>query len=290
MRNFKILLLALATTVVFCANAQESRKSVLGVEKITYSSSFSSSDAALVRNQIIDAINKTGRVLVVDRGSSARSALNTNSLLSVNLDQITTSKEIFVNYVYVKGSDGKSKKVEDGRHPYFAATITYTVRITDCQTGAVQAQETYDMSVGGYNLEKRRSLFPSEDAAREHLIHNCINQDEFTILILNTFKLHGKILQIDQVKGQKAKSVIINLGSSDGVSAKQRLEVYKEVLVAGEVSGKIMGEVEVVEVLGNSRCRCKVKSGGNEIQQVISAGGGLTVVSKNVEKGYWGVR
>ena len=64
MKTIKSLLLAFAVMCVSVANAQELKKTVLGIENFTYSSSFSEADVEMVRNQIVNAIQKTGRVIV----------------------------------------------------------------------------------------------------------------------------------------------------------------------------------------------------------------------------------
>ena len=40
------------------------------------------------------------------------------------------------------------------------------------------------------------------------------------------------------------------MGSDDGVEVKQILEVYKEFDLAGEISKKLIGEAEIVEIFG----------------------------------------
>lgn len=312
MKVFKCIVLAAAALFASVANAQELKKTVLGVEGFTYSSSFSEADVELVRNQIVNAIQNTNRVIVVDRNSSTNRALaaeserrkmesamdantvadmtslNANSILTVHLDQLAVTQEVYEDKETVKGSDGKYKTVVKGRYPYFKAAITYTVKITDCENGAVQAQESFSYSVGRFNSSEKKPQFDNSQDAHQAIVRNCVDQDKFTILILNTFKAQGKILQIDEGDAKKAKTVYVSLGTEDGVEKKQVLEVFKEIDIAGEMSKKLIGEVEVVEVLGASRCLCKVKKGGDVIQQVMSAGGNLPVQSRNVKEKFFG--
>ena len=79
MKTIKSLLFAFAVMCVSVANAQELKKTVLGIEDFTYSSSFSKADVEMVRNQIVNAIQKTGRVIVADHNSSTDRALNAES-------------------------------------------------------------------------------------------------------------------------------------------------------------------------------------------------------------------
>lgn len=312
MKTVKSLLLAFAVMCVSVANAHELKKKVLGIENFTYSSSFSEADVEMVRNQIVNAIQKTGRVIVADHNSSTNralnaeserrkqesamdantvadmSTLNANSILTVHLDQLSVTREIYEDTESVKGSDGEYKTVVKGRYPYYRATITYTVKITDCENGAVQAQETYSYYSGSYSTYYHKATYDSPKDARKGIMNSCVDQNAFTILILNTFKAQGKILQIDEGDAKKAKTVYVSLGSDDGVEKKQVLEVYKELDIAGEISKKLIGEVEVVEVLGASRCLAKVKKGGDVILQVMAAGGNLPVQTRDVKARFWG--
>lgn len=307
MKTIKSLLLAFAVMCVSVANAQELKKTVLGIENFTYSTSFSEADVEMVRNQIVNAIQKTGRVIVADHNSSTNralnaeserrkqesamdantvadmSTLNANSILTVHLDQLSVTREIYEDKETVKGSDGKYQTVVKGRYPYYMAVITYTVKITDCENGAVQGQETYSFSSGSYNIYDHKADYDTPEDAHKGIMNRCVNQDAFTILILNTFKAQGKILQIDEGDAKKAKTVYLSLGSDDGIKKKQVLEVYKELDIAGEISKKLIGEVEVVEVLG-----AKVKKGGDVIQQVMAAGGNLPVQTRDVKSKFWG--
>lgn len=312
MKTMKSLLLAFAVLCVSAANAQELKKNVLGIEEFTYSSSFTKDDVEKVRNQIVNAIQKTGRVIVADHNSSTNralnaeserrkqesamdantvadmSTLNANSILTVHLDQLVITRETYEEKDLVKGSDGKYRTVVKKEHPYYKAAITYTVKITDCETGAVQGQETYSYSSGSYSVLDGGANYSTQQEAHEGIMKRCVDQDAFTILILNTFKAQGKILQIDEGDAKKAKTVYVSLGSDDGIKKKQVLEVYKEFDIAGEISRKLIGEVEVQEILGTSRCLAKVKKGGDVIQQVMAAGGNLPVMTRNVKAKFWG--
>lgn len=313
MKRIKCLLLVILAIASVSVNAQELKKKVLAIGDFTYSSSyFSREDATLVRNQIIKAVQSTGRVIVVDHNSSTQReldaeserrkqesamdantvadmvSLNSNSILTVNLAQISVTKEIYEDVEYVKGSDGKTQKKVKGRYPYLKGVFTYSVKITDCETGMVQAQQDFTVTGGGIDYQTFVSHYKTGEEVCEAIMRNCVRGDEFKVLILNTFKPEGKILQIDEVAGKKAKTVYVSLGADDGVEIKQILEVYKEFDLAGEVSKKLIGEAEIVEIFGPSRCLVKVKEGGQEIQQVMSSGGKLIVQTRDVKLKFFG--
>ena len=313
MKLIKSLLLVIFAIASVSANAQELKKKVLAVGDFTYSrSSFSSEDASLVRNQIIKAVQNTGRVIVVDQSSSAQSelyaegerrkqesamdanevadmiSLNSNSILTVNLDQLSVTKETYEDVEYYKDSEGKTRKRVKGRYPYLQGVFTYTVKITDCEKGMVQAQRTFTISDGGVQGETFQSKYKTADEVREALVRKCVNEDEFKVLILNTFKPEGKILQVNEGTPKKAKTVYVSLGSDDGIEVKQILEVYKEIDIAGEISKRLIGEAEIIEIMGPSRCLIKIKNGGEEVQQVLSSGGVLIVQTRDVKLKFFG--
>ena len=312
MKRIKCLLLVILAIASVSVNAQELKKKVLAVGDFTYSSNFSKEDASLVRNQIIKAVQNTGRVIVVDHSSSTQKeldaeserrkqesamdanavadmvSLNSNSILTANLAQISVTKEIYEDVEYVKGSDGKTHKRVKGRYPYLRGVFTYTVKITDCETGMVQAQQDFTVTGGGIDHQTFVSQYKTGEEVCDALLRKSVSGDEFKVLILNTFKPEGKILQIDEVAGKKAKTAYVSLGSDDGVEVKQILEVYKVFDLAGEVSKKLIGEAEIDEIFGPSRCLVKIKEGGQEIQQVMSSGGALVVQTRDVKLKFMG--
>jgi hypothetical protein len=313
MKLIKSLLLVIFAIASVSANAQELKKKVLAVGDFTYSrSSFTSEDASLVRNQIIKAVQNTGRVIVVDQSSSTQSelyaegerrkqesamdanevadmiSLNSNSILAVNLDQLSVTKETYEDVEYYKDSEGKTRKRVKGRYPYLLGVFTYTVKITDCETGMVQAQRTFSITDGGVQGETFQSKYKTADEVREALVRKCVNEDEFKVLILNTFKPEGKILQVNEGTPKKAKTVYVSLGSDDGIEVKQILEVYKEIDIAGEISKRLIGEAEIIEIMGPSRCLIKIKNCGEEVQQVLSSGGVLIVQTRDVKLKFFG--
>lgn len=311
MKIFKYLTLALTVVMAMSANSQELKKTVLGIEDFTYSSDFSPAEVEQIRNNIISAIRNTNRVIVLDHSKSTNRALaneserrkqesamdantvadmgtlNANSLMTIHLDNINTTKEIYEEYEYKKVGD-KNQKVVKGRYPYYKGSIAYTVKITDCETGAVQNQQNFSHTVGNYSTFAHKADYDSWNDARAGIVNKCVNQDEFTILILNTFKAAGKILQMEEGNEKKAKTVYVSLGSEDGVTKKQVLEVYKEVDIAGEKSQKLIGEVEIYEIMGPNRSLAKVKKGGDAIAQCLSSGTNMPVKTRDVKMKVFG--
>ena len=283
MKNIKCILAAIAAFISFCGvNAQSSGKAVLGIEEFSYDSSFSETDVEVFRNRLIKAIQRTGRVIVIDYLTATDEALTAGSTLTASLNRLDITREMYEDKETRKVGD-KYQTVIKGRYPYLKATVNYTIKIIDSNDGNVLNQEDYTISKGSYKTYDRKSEFANWEEAHNAIIDQCINQDDISVLILNTFKVQGRILQIDKSDAKKAKTVFISLGADDGIKTRQILEVYKEFDIAGEISQMLVGEVEILEILGTKRCLAKVRKGGDEILKVLNSNGSLPVCTRDVE-------
>lgn len=117
----------------------------------------------------------------------------------------------------------------------------------------------------------------SEEAILKTLDYVKLSMDDF---VDEYFKIEGTIVQIEEVKNKKAKTVYIDLGKTKGVLESQKFLVYAEVDIAGEISRKEIGQLNVKEVLSAGRSLCKVTKGGEEIFRLNQEGTKLIVVSR----------
>ena len=69
MKLIKYLLVVIFAITNLSVDAEELKKKVLAIGDFTYSKSFTKEDVSLVRNQIVKAVQNTGRVIVVDHNS-----------------------------------------------------------------------------------------------------------------------------------------------------------------------------------------------------------------------------
>lgn len=275
----KLFLLAFAAVGILAASAQQN-KPVLTVEKFT--GDGDSRAITQLRNKVIAAIQEAGRVNVVDVTNAAQlkaeeerrkseSAMNdagrvgemntlmSNCILKGNLDSFTITES------KTRTKDGKIIVSYTGK-------CNFTLTIINAADGTVIKQQTFD-NLGTGNTE-------SEAGA------SCLDVKKSPIkrFINNAFAVGGKIVAIDEEQKGKAKTVYIDLGSADGLNKGQKLLVFKEVNIAGEVSKKIIGEIQVKEVMSAGRSLCEVKKGGDLIVTELEKGTKLPVETKE-EKG-----
>lgn len=261
------------------------KQPILGIMPITLPTYYSENDKNILQSKIEEAVRNTGRVYVVE--SKLLDRADVKYYLTVNVSSLEAKSDIYVDETYEKQGDSY-KKIIKGRYPYCEANMKYSIKITDSATGRTEKCEFYEKSEGGINIVNKSCEYNSDYDAYMALLKSCIKQDEITVLIFNTFKPKGKILQVEEGDAKKAKTVYIDLGKDNGIAQKQVLEVYKETNIAGEIASTQIGELEIVEVLGTNRTLAKVKKGGDEIQKALSSGKTITVIPRDVKVKFWG--
>ena len=87
-------------------------------------------------------------------------------------------------------------------------------------------------------------------------------------------------MEMGQMKGGKAKSCYISLGSSAGIETGQKCEVFEVKTIAGREARSLVGTVVIEEVLAEDLSECKFSSGAKDIVAAFQAGHDLIVVTK----------
>lgn len=276
-----LLLLAFVCSV----NAQEVTKPVLTVEPFTFAAGDQQSAIAL-RNKVIAAVQQADRVMVVDAANQDAinneierrknelamddagrvgdvTALMSNSLMKGSVDQFNIKR--------VENRDKKTGKVSIR----YEASLSYTLTIINAANGTVLAQKNFSST--GYGDTPNES---GESALN-------VKVTPIKQFIVNTFAVGGKVIAVDKTDKGKAKTVYVDLGSNDGMKKGFKLEVFKEVEIAGEKSKKLIGEIQIEEVMSGSRSLCKVGKGGDEILKCLESNISLPVKTKEQKSSFF---
>lgn len=252
--KLKKLLLGCAIAVAVSAFGQ-ANKPVLVVEDFTGSADKAA--ITLLRNNVIAGIQASGRVDVFDSKNGTKA--NANGLLKGNVDNVTCTREQTVD------KDGK-------KYVSYKAKVLYSLSVVDAANGNLISHENFDnIGTGGTDAEAVQAALQIKKSPLERFINNA-------------YKVDGKILALDDHDAKKAKTLYISLGSNDGIKKGQKMEVFKEVEIAGETSRKLVGDLTIVEVMGPSRSLCKVGKGGDVILVEFNKGTNMPVCTKE-EKG-----
>lgn len=272
------------TVAVASSAFAQTTKPVLTVENFT--GNVGPQAIEMLRNNVIAGVQQAGRVEVVDiknetalKAEQARrereeamadagrvddmTALMSNAILKGNIDNLVVTQR-------------ESKNAKTGKITiYFAAEIKYTLSIINASNGTLVVSKTF---------ENTASADTQELAATECL---SIKQKPLERFINNAYKVEGKILAIDEADAKKVKTLYVNLGSNDGIQKGQKLEVFKEIDIAGEISKKLIGELKILEVMGASRSLCKVDKGGDVILVEHGKGTNMPIRTKEQKSNFF---
>ena len=116
-----------------------------------------------------------------------------------------------------------------------------------------------------------------DEAIIKTLDYAKISMDDF---VNEYFKIEGTIVQVESTKKDKAQTVYIDLGTKRGIKKSQKFRVYIEMDIAGELSLKEVGRLNVKEVLSGTRSLCTVSKGGEEIMKATREEKKLIVISR----------
>lgn len=273
---FMTAILALSASVVSFAQVT---KQVVNVENFAYSSRFSEAEVHIVRNNVIQSLQSTKRIIVVDlqqqnavkseaerRKSEAAindehavadiTQLNANYILKGTLNSIATKSEVKKSY------DGKT-------YTQWTTELNYTIQLLDPATGATQNSYTYSSSAS--------STDGASDSRTKAVNGSSSNMKKF---IEDAFPVKGTIVQVADGDAKKAKTVYVNLGNDQGIQKGQKFVVYQVVDIAGEKSEKEIGTLTAAEVMSATRTLCKVNDGGDIIAKNMAANVEMTIKSR----------
>lgn len=251
--------------VLFSIIAMLAVVSVSAQKKTLVINAFEGERAEDIRGSILSAIMERGRVNTVDPTDDAAAEAQFSLDGKVN--------DISVTY----------KTSDDGSVSYYA-TIQITLTIKDAVTGTIKANKQFAFTNEG-NILKPNTMWKiqlsnatSEEAIKSTIVD--VIKKELKDFIDDTFPLEGEVVQIEEVKGDEAKTCYISLGAAHGVIEKTKLEVFVIKEVAGKEVKKKVGEMQVKAVESDELSFCEIKKGGKEILAAINNGSRVVVITK----------
>lgn len=287
----KLVLVSLCTMVLSPVKAQiaEVKKQVVTVEKFVNQGNLSEDQVERVRNEVIQSLTATGRVIVFDKAqqSAVRAEQERGKNTAADLRDVGEqgqyhSDKIVTGSVNSATITQKQEEVKDyvkktsHLETYYEASFTYQINLVDPNTGVNTYSNVFTASATG----------ETESVALNNALGAVgVGSKDF---VEANFPLAGQIVQVFKTNkdNTKAEEVYINLGSSHGIAKGNRLKAFSVIDVAGELSNKEIGELEVKEVASGSRALCKVKKGGDVILQKMGQNATINVQSY-AHKSFW---
>lgn len=277
----KFLLAVTLGIMALCSYAQSNveDKEKVYIDYFSHPKSISNTMAEALRSKVIEGIHEMNRVILIDVASDE--ALKKEALrrqeesamgdVTARSEEMKTLGAKYLIQGQITSMTAAKNKTDDGKI-YYKGSVSYTLKVVNPSDGTLKGTQTFTHEglTGGRGDTEEEAIISTLDYVK-------ISMDDF---VDEYFKMEGSIVQVEEVKKGKAKTVYIDLGKTKGVLKSQKFLVYAEIEIAGEVSRKEIGQLNVKEVLSAGRSLCNVTKGGEEIFQKSQEGVKLIVVSR----------
>ncbi|MDE6491086.1 MAG: penicillin-binding protein activator LpoB [Muribaculaceae bacterium] len=240
--------------------------------------------AEQLRNNVIEGINNTNRVSLIDVDSNDALAVEKSRREAGNLDAGDDAERLKVmsqqgaNFL-IQGRIGSivtERHTTDQGSVYYDAVLTYTLKVINPNDGTLVASKTFKH--GGEFLNLETSSTPEEAVMKvcKHTLKGVVP------FVHEAFPVIGSILEANETKKDDIKSVYISVGDAAGVAKGAWFAICVEREIAGRKSQKEIGRLEVENVEGDDISLAKIKKGGKELKAAMDAG--QTVIIKSIPK------
>lgn len=282
-----IILLMVAILGIFSGVAQEEPQGKPNVffDYFKYPSSIPFVWAEAIRNSVMDGIQKTNRVNLIDVDTKSTLAIERsrreqeNASAGDDMDRLKVMTEEGANFLVtgiVTDVTSVEKFSDKGESLGYSASMAFTVKVIDPSNATTVFQESYTIP-----KNMLADFIKRYGKSADESVQICAQSipKEMKKFVESAFPTVGKIIELDEVKGDDVKSAYINLGSDNGMAKGAKFEVRVKRLVGGSTSLKMLGEAEVVDVESENLSKVKIKKGGKLIYEAFKSGQELVVKS-----------
>lgn len=242
-----------------------------------------------VRGAVLEGLHDTNRVEIIDAVTEASRYEEELRRLKENLatDDLETTEALLTRgaNVLISG-DVTALPVTgtplDGGGTNYKASATFILRMVNALDGTLIGSKTFTLpktfSVG--KLTGLVIVNKSQDEAVQAI------KGEITKamkdFVAETFPVAGTIEEVESLSknNKEIETFYISIGSVDGLVKGEKLDVKTERKVGQKTASKVIGEVEVVDIVGDDISLCKVKKGGADIKAAYDAGQNIKVSTK----------
>ncbi|MBO8472647.1 MAG: hypothetical protein IAB81_03345 [Bacteroidetes bacterium] len=262
-----ILMSAMVLAAAFSSSAQE--KPRMYINDFEVAGGVSDSDAAAIRQAVIDAINKTQRfeLATSDMESALSQEIQRRSSEAAMHDDATRNEilmEAGCKYV-MSGNIIKctveSTRLDNGSISY-SCVMSYSVTVAEVATSTTVATQKFDSNDGLFSGAWDSAT--SADGAKANAVKRI--EKDIEGFIVEYFPLDGTVIPMDyEVKKDKVLSCYISLGTGQGIKTGDIFAILAPKVVIGQVTYSEIGRVKVEEVVSDAISRCKVTKGQKEL-------------------------
>lgn len=288
MKTAFTLIFALGFLLVNLAYAQDEGTKKVGILPVKYQDARQVDAANMITNLLYDNFTNGKRAKVINR--EFFSDLQNEKFLTSEIDFIdgeTFSKTKSEGAKYLLVAKVATCKVEKKQGTnsngqvsyYYQCYLNVGLRIINVETGETDNSYTLENKTGYFqdwgNTFKDRS---TESGAIKIAVDDL--QKGLTEFMNKYFCVEALVLKVKETKGDKLVSVLVGLGTDDGIERKHDFLVKEKSMLNDEPYYEQIGEVQIEEVNGKSLSTAKVVKGSQEIYAKLQAGATLVVTSK----------
>ncbi len=222
--------------------------------------------ADAVKDAIMGGIGSARRIRVVDGTilptdlAEGESAMYCDA--SISAISCTTRINVWVD---------KDKKKHESTE--YRGNIVGTINLKDVSNDQIVLTRTVNSS------SWTSSWCDTPDKAMGYAINS---MKSYLCSTLNdAFPLYASIVEGSRATEKKSKEVYIDIGESNGCYNGMHFDVYTVKTVAGKEAKKQIGQLKIIETMGDDISLCKVQRGGVDIKNAIDAGEKLLITSKD---------
>ncbi len=249
-----LMLLGVVTLTTSAQEQKTAKKPRVLVENFTTANHVNEDISNMVRQEVIDGLNKTQRFEIVDETKKGTGGVSTDA--DASQDYIIKGDVLLCSV---------TEKVKDGKRQYYC-DMSYSVTVIETATSSTVATKKFEHSGGGLLT----SASETADKARTSSL-TLIDSDMKDFLI-NEFPLEGTLLTMDyEVKKDKITTCYIEIGSDVGVKEKDYFVIMVPKVRAGRSTYSEVGKLRVTEVVDGTLSFCKITSKGKEVLEALNA-------------------
>jgi hypothetical protein len=251
--------------------SQTDAKPIIGVAEFT--KEVDSKYAGAVAEKVVQVVTNTKRFTVVDRTSYdkvkqelefQKTEAFIDSKNTVKQDVALAAQFMIVGHI-VKMSVYAMKN-PDGTVNGYKASVAFTIKVNDVETGKTTEAESFQTEVSPLMLSPESAVNEALKSVEPNL----------TSYFIKTFPLTTKISKILTSKKEAAATVLIAGGKSFGFKEGDKLIVERNELIDGKPYPSQIGEIKIVKMAGDDFSECTVSDGGKEILSRFNAADKLT--------------
>ena len=204
--------------------------------------------------------------------SACLSSIPTHRVVVVDLNEAEMED---VDYI-ITGTTGEITSVSKDftgpltgeNYTIYVCSLSYTLKLTNAKTNEVEATHNFRSTGTDKDL----------DAAT----NGCFKMEEKELrqMIDKGCPIKVPVAALDEVKKDKAKTLVIDAGSTIGICEGMHFDIQAASTIAGRPYYKTIGAAKVKEVLADNLTVCEITKGNKEVNTAFTEGTSLILVSK----------